>query len=77
MQRPPLCVRFVEWYGGQLMLTQKRNNMKEALKLILEAMVYRVQQEKASEEKSIDSFVSHTKAKEIARERMIKAIEEL
>ena len=51
--------------------------MKEALKLILEAMVYRVQQEKAFEEKSIDSFVSHTKAKEIARERMIKAIEEL
>jgi len=51
--------------------------MKEALKLILEAMVYRIQREKASEEKSIDSFVSHTKAKKIARERMIKAIEEL
>ena len=54
--------------------------MKEALKLILDSRkrwVYRVQQEKASEEKSIDSFVSHTKAKEIARERMIKAIEEL
>jgi hypothetical protein len=51
--------------------------MKEALKLILEAMTYRVQQEKASEAKSIDSFVSHTKAKNIARERMIKATEEL
>ena len=51
--------------------------MQEALKLILEAMVYRVQREKASEAKSIDSFVSHTKAKNIARERMIKAIEEL
>ena len=51
--------------------------MTEALKLILEAMIYRVQREKASEAKSIDSFVSHNNAKEIARERMIKAIEEL
>ena len=51
--------------------------MQEALKLILEAMVYRIQREKASEAKSIDSFVSHTKAKNTARERMIKAIEEL
>ena len=51
--------------------------MKEALKLILEAMVYRIQREKASEEKSIDSFISHTKAKDIAKERLIKAIEEL
>jgi hypothetical protein len=51
--------------------------MKEALKLILEAMTYRVQQEKAAEANSHWSFVSHTKAKNIARERMIKAIEEL
>jgi hypothetical protein len=51
--------------------------MQEALKLILEAMVYRIQREKASEAKSIDAFVSHTKAKNIAREQMIKAIEEL
>jgi|TARA_R110001592_G_scaffold222942_1_gene478275 hypothetical protein len=51
--------------------------MQEALKLILEAMVYRIQREKASETKSIDSFVSHTKAKNIAREQMIKTIEEL
>ena len=68
-------------YGGEVRDVvknlRKRNNMKEALKLILEAMVYRVQREKASEAKSIDSFVSHNKAKEIARERMIKAIEEL
>jgi len=51
--------------------------MKEALKLILEAMVYRVQREKASEVKSIDAFVSHTKAKDMAKEKMIKAIKEL
>ena len=51
--------------------------MQEALKLILEAVVYRIQREKASEAKSIDSFVSHTKAKDMARERMIKAIEKL
>lgn len=51
--------------------------MKEALKLILEAMTYRVQREKASEVKSIDAFVSHTKAKAIAKERMIEAIENL
>ncbi len=51
--------------------------MQEALKLILEAVVYRIQREKASEAKSIDSFVSHTKAKEVARKRMIKAVEEL
>ncbi len=51
--------------------------MKEALKLILEAMVYRIQREKASEQKSIDAFVSHTKAKDMAKEQMIKAIEEI
>jgi len=51
--------------------------MKEALKLILEAMVYRIQREKASEAKSIDAFVSHTKAKDMAKEKMIKEIENL
>lgn len=40
-------------------------------------MVYRVQREKASEVKSIDAFVSHTKAKDMAKEKMIKAIKEL
>ncbi len=51
--------------------------MNEALKLILEAMVFRIQDEKSYEPKSIDAFVSYGKAKEIAKERMIKAIEEL
>jgi len=51
--------------------------MEEGLKLILEAMVYRVQREKASEVKSIDAFVSHSAAKAIAKERMIKTMEEL
>jgi len=59
------------------MLTQRRNNMKEALKLMLEAMVYRVQREKASEVKSIDAFVIPLWAKDMAKEKMIKAIEEL
>jgi hypothetical protein len=62
---------------GSYCKSRKEKIMEESLKLILEAMVYRIQQEKASEAKSIDSFVSHTKAKNIARERMIKAIEEL
>ena len=43
--------------------------MKEALKLILEAMVYRVQREKASEVKSIDAFVPHNAAKAIAKDK--------
>lgn len=51
--------------------------MKEALKLILEASIYRFQREKASEPKSIDAFVSHTKAKEVLKQRMVKIIENL
>ena len=51
--------------------------MKEGLKLILEAMIYRVQDEKSYEPKSIDSFCSYNKAKEIAKVRMIKTLEEL
>jgi len=51
--------------------------MKEALELILEAMIYRVQDEKSYEPKSIDSFCSYNKAKEIAKVRMIKTLEEL
>jgi hypothetical protein len=51
--------------------------MKEALELILEAMIFRVQDEKSYETKSIDSFCSYNKAKEIAKSRMIKVLEEL
>ena len=51
--------------------------MEEALKLILEAMTFRIQDEKSYEPKSIDAFVSHNGAKQIAKERMIKALEEL
>ncbi len=53
------------------------NNMKEALKLILEAMIFRVQAEKSYESKSVDSFCAYNKAKEIAKARMIKTLEEL
>lgn len=45
--------------------------MKEALKLILEAMTSRVKSEKSYDIEYVN------KAKEIAKERMIKAIEEL
>jgi hypothetical protein len=51
--------------------------MEEGLKLILEAMTFRVQSEKSYEEKSIDAFCAYNKAKEIAKERMIAAIEKL
>ena len=51
--------------------------MEEALKLLLEAMTFRIQDEKSYEPKSIDAFVSHNGAKQIAKERMIKALEEL
>jgi|ETNmetMinimDraft_22_1059887.scaffolds.fasta_scaffold99801_3 hypothetical protein len=51
--------------------------MEEALKLILEATTFRVQNEKSYEEKSIDAFCAYNKAKAIAKERMLKAIEEL
>ena len=51
--------------------------MEEGLKLILEAMVFRIQDEKSYEPKSIDSFCAYNKAKEIAKERMIKAIQKL
>jgi hypothetical protein len=51
--------------------------MEEALKLILEAMTFRIQSEKSYEEKSIDSFVAYNKAKSIAKEQMLNAIEEL
>jgi hypothetical protein len=53
------------------------NNMKEALELILEAMIFRVQDEKSYETKSIESFCAYNKAKEIAKARMIKTLEEL
>ncbi len=53
------------------------NNMKEALKLILEAVIFRVQDEKSYEPKSVDSFCAYNKAKEITKTRMIEAIEEL
>lgn len=51
--------------------------MEEGLKLIMEAMIFRIQNEKSYEPKSIDSFCCYNKAKEIAKERMIKAIQEL
>lgn len=51
--------------------------MEDALKLILEASIYRFQREKAGEPKSVDAFVSHTKAKALAKEKMIAAIEKL
>ena len=51
--------------------------MEEGLKLILEAMTFRVQSEKSYEKKSIDAFVSYSAAKSIAKERMIAAIEKL
>jgi hypothetical protein len=51
--------------------------MEEGLKLILEAMTFRVQSEKSYEKKSIDAFVSYSAAKTIAKERMIAAIEKL
>ena len=40
-------------------------------------MVYRIQREKVSEVKPIDAFVSYNKAKDMAKEKMIKAIKEL
>ena len=51
--------------------------MKETLELILEAMIFRVQDEKSYETKSIESFCAYNKAKEIAKARMIKTLEEL
>ncbi len=51
--------------------------MEDALKLILEASIYRFQREKAGEPKSVDAFVSHSKAKEVSKERMLKIIKNL
>lgn len=51
--------------------------MEDALKLILEASVYRFQREKADEPKTVDAFISFNKAKEVSKERMLKIIENL
>jgi hypothetical protein len=40
-------------------------------------MTFRIQDEKSYEPKSIDAFDSYNSAKQIAKERMIKALEEL